>query len=90
MRLLSLHDDCAAVGHGHCGTAGRYFGARSELRRPAHLAGRRGNEWSRPRTRILREAGNGPVVTRSSSTFGMSFADASGAESGIMDLRCTS
>src|SRR5712672_2405961 len=41
------------------------------------------SEWSRPGTWTLREAGNGPVVTRSSSTFGMSFADGSGAESGI-------
>src|ERR1700760_3959624 len=43
----------------------------------------------RPRAWTLREAGNAPVVTRSSSTFGMSFADGSGAESGIVDLRCT-
>src|ERR1700719_835993 len=43
-----------------------------------------------PRAWTLREAGKGPVVTRSSSTFGMSFADESGAESGIVGLRCTS
>src|SRR5262252_552348 len=43
---------------------------------------------SRPGAWTLREAGNGPVVTRSSSTFGMSFAGESGAESGIVDLRC--
>src|SRR5215472_10086363 len=42
----------------------------------------------RPRAWTLRDAGNGPVVTRSSSIFGMSFADGSGAESGIVDLRC--
>src|SRR5712672_1894971 len=41
------------------------------------------SEWSRPGAWTLREAGNGPVVTRSSSTLGMSFADESGAESGI-------
>ena len=34
--------------------------------------------------------GNGPVVTRSSSTFGMSFEDGSGAKSGVVDLRCAS
>jgi hypothetical protein len=42
-----------------------------------------------PRAWTLREAGNGPVVTRSSSTLGTNFAAASGAESGIVDLRCT-
>ena len=45
---------------------------------------------SLPRACSLREAGKGPVVTRSSSTFGMSFAVESGAESGIVDLRCAS
>src|SRR5207302_8580115 len=44
----------------------------------------------RPGAWTLREAGNGPVVTRSSSTFGMSFAAESGAESGIVGLRCAS
>src|SRR5215469_17263719 len=44
------------------------------------------SEWSWPLTCILRDAGNGPVVTCSSSILGARFAGESGAASGIVDL----